>query len=251
MLKNKQTILISTLVLLLLLPMLYLFIKTSGAPDLPKEQTVAVPPAQTNITSLENAVKTNPTFDNLINLSMGYINNQMPGKSIDYLKKALELNRNSAIAYNNLGVAYTMLQQYQNGMDACTKALQIDTSFQLAKNNLKWANDEKSKVIAAIQVQEHMDGGKKNTAFYIDYGLNYFKIGNYDKSIEIWNRIFDKEPKSTAALNNIGTAFMMKNQIDDAAALFKKALALEPDNALAKNNLAWAMGEKDKAAQKK
>jgi tetratricopeptide (TPR) repeat protein len=245
--KNKKVLWIFTVILFLLLPVFYLIYKTSDVPDVPQEQTIVNQPPSVDINTLENAVKTNPTFDNLINLSISYINNKMPGKSIEYLKNAIEINPKSAIAYNNLGVAYTMLQQYQNGVDACAKALQLDSTFQLAKNNFKWASDEKNKVLTAITLEEQTPENKKNTAFYIEYGLNYFKLSNYDKSIEIWNKVFDIEPKNTSALNNIGTAFMMKYQYDDAIVFFKKVIGLESNNSLAKNNLMWAMDEKNKA----
>jgi tetratricopeptide (TPR) repeat protein len=44
---------------------------------------------------------------------------------------------------------------------------------------------------------------------------------------------------------------MMKNQYDDAIALFKKVIELDPNNQLAKNNLAWGMDEKNKNSSKK
>ena len=68
-------------------------------------------------------------------------------------------------------------------------------------------------------------------------GLNYFKIGDYDKSITIWKTVLKMEPKSTMALNNIGTALMMKEQYDEAILLFNKVIALDPTNELAKVNL--------------
>lgn len=245
--ERTKVIKIVIIVFLFSLPLIYLFYNTRGLSEsaVPQNAT-SVQTSVNDIPILEKAVAENPTFDNLINLSLAYINNKMPGRSIDHLQKAISLNPNSAIAYNNLGVAYIQLQQYQNGMDACTKALQIDPSFQLAKNNLNWGIDEKNKVLAAIKVQEQIPQEKRNLAFYSDYGLNYFKIGDYSKSIEIWNKIFEIDKKNADALNSIGTAFMMKQQIDDAIVLFKKAIVFEPDNQIAKNNLAWALSEKEK-----
>ncbi len=235
------------LVLLLLLPLAFLLIKFMGSSDSAKEQATATQPQQVDIAALENAANTNPTFDNLINLSLAYINNQAPGKSIGYLKKAIELNPKSPIAYNNLGVAYIMLKDYSKGIEACSAALQIDSTFQLAKNNLKWGMDEKNKLIAIIQEQEKVPNDKRDISFYVSYGMNYFTINEYDKSIEIWNNILKMDAKNTIALNNIGTALTLKKDYDNAISTFKKVLELEATNQLAKNNLAWAMDEKNKA----
>lgn len=240
----KNKILLGITLALLAFPLLFLVYKSNNAKPLEEKPAVAV--VSTDIGSLEALVQKDPSFDNLVNLSMAYVNNQMPGKSIDYLKRAIQLNPNSAIAYNNIGVAYTMLQQYQNGIDACTKAVQIDTSFQLAKNNLRWASDEKNKILVSIAEYEKVETVKRDVAFYTSYGLCFFKIGDYGKSIEIWNKIFELDVKNVTALNNIGTAFMMKGQIDDAVLLFKKAIELDPNNQLAKNNLQWASDEKAK-----
>ncbi|MDF2437253.1 MAG: tetratricopeptide repeat protein [Bacteroidota bacterium] len=244
---KSRNIKIAVISILLLLPIVFLLVKFSKSPDGAvdqKTQNAAAPPI--DIAAFENAVKSNPTFDNYIGLSNAYVNSNMPGKSVDPLMKAIELNPKSAIAYNNLGVAYTMLQQYNKGIEACTRALEIDSSFQLAKNNLNWANSEKKNVIAFLEKQSETPEASRDAQFYTNYGLAYLKLGDYDKSIEAWNQIFKYDPKSIVALNNIGTAFMMKNQVDDAVAVFKKAVEYAPEDQLSKNNLAWAMAESAK-----
>lgn len=248
--KQKRLITIVFVVLILAMPVVYLMYKSKGTAPVENEQAAAAPAAVNNIAELENLVTKDPSFTNLINLSMAYINNRKPGRSIDHLKKAIELKPTSAVAYNNLGVAYIMLEQYQNGIDACTKALELDPNFQLAKNNLKWGNDERAKTIKKIDEQLTVTNDKRDVKFYLDHGLNYFRIGDYGKSIEVWNKVFDLEPKNINALNSIGTAFMMKNQYDDAISIFEQALAINPNNQQTKNNLAWAKGEKEKTVKK-
>lgn len=243
---TKRNIIILGLTVCFLFPVVYLFFQTRNKPDISSEQMTVHQNVVQDISKLEQLVQTNPSFDNLLNLSIAYINQNMPGKSIDYLKQAITLNPKNAIAYNNLGVAYTMLQQYQNAIDACTIALTIDSTFQLAKNNLKWAGDEKNKIIQLIIEQEKTPANKRDAAFNIAYGLNYFKTGDYSKSIEIWSKVVEANPKNVDALNNIGTAFMMKGQVDDAIAIFSRCIQIEPENQLAKNNLTWALGEKEK-----
>lgn len=244
--KKGNAVKIAVIAILLLLPLVFLFVKFSSSSDPAAEKPANTAPATIDIASYENAVNANPTFDNLINLSNAYINSNMAGKSIDPLLKAIELNPNSAIAYNNLGVAYTMVQQYRNGIDACTKALQIDSSFQLAKNNLKWAASEKDNVVSFLEKQAQIPEKDRNVQFYINYGLSFIKIGEYDKSIEAFNKIFDYEPKSIVAYNNIGTAYMLSSRVEDGVAAFKKAVEANPDDQLSKNNLAWGMNELEK-----
>lgn len=244
--KKGRSIKIAIITALLLLPLIFLFIKFTSNSGPVTENSASTTPAPLDIAAYENAAKANPTFDNLINLSNAYINSNVAGKSIAPLLKAIELNPKSAIAYNNLCVAYTMIQEYNHGIDACNKALEIDSSFQLAKNNLKWATSEKNNLISYIEKQTQTPEKDRNVQFYVNYGLNYMKIGEYDKSIEAWNKIFETDPKSIVALNNIGTVLMMKSQVDEAASMFKKAVEINPEDQLSKNNLAWAMMEVEK-----
>lgn len=131
--------------ILFIIPIAYLFIfKNEVKKESAEIQQVNIPATNT-IEDLEKNARENPTFNNLIDLSVAYINNQMPEKSIEPLTKAMELNPSSAVVYNNLCVAYTLMKVYDKAIEAGTKAVALDPNFQLAKNNLAWAMDEKSK----------------------------------------------------------------------------------------------------------
>lgn len=245
--KQSKTIRTIVIVVLLLLPIAYIFYKTAGNSTPTPEQ--ATSQAQTiDIAAYEAVANATPSFSNLLNLSNAYINSGMAGKAIEPLKKAIELNPESAIAYSNLGFAYTIIQQYKKGIEFGQKAVQLDSTFQLAKNNLNWALTEQNKLLQAIAEVEKTPEDKRNTDFYIQYGLQYLKLQDYDKSIAIWNKILVTEPKNSAALINIGVAYMSKSQYDEAAKFFQKAVEANTNDQLAKNNLAWALDEKIKEA---
>ncbi|MES2287015.1 MAG: tetratricopeptide repeat protein [Bacteroidota bacterium] len=248
--KQSKTIRTIVIVVLLLLPIAYIFYKTAGNSSSTPEQ--AANQAQTiDVAAYENAAATNPTFSNLLNLSNAYINSGVAGKAIEPLKKAIELNPESAIAYSNLGFAYTIIQQYKKGIEFGQKAVQLDSTFQLAKNNLNWALTEQNKLLQAIAEVEKTPEDKRNTDFYIMYGLQYLKLQDYDKSIAIWNKILVTEPKNSAALINIGVAYMSKTQYDDAVKSFQKAIDANANDQLAKNNLAWALSEQNRVLAEK
>lgn len=244
--KQSKTIRTIVIVVLLLLPIAYIFYKTAGnstsTPEQATNQTQAI-----DIAAYEAVANATPSFSNLLNLSNAYINSGMAGKAIEPLKKAIALNPESAIAYSNLGFAYTVIQQYKNGIEFGQKAVQLDSTFQLAKNNLNWALTEQNKLLQSIADLEKTPEDKRNTDFYILYGLQYLKLQDYDKSIEIWNKILLTEPKNSAALINIGVAYMSKSQFGDAIKSFQKAVDANANDQLAKNNLAWALDEQNKA----
>ena len=244
--KQSKTIRTIVFLVLLILPIVYFLYKTKGTQPAPIEQA-ADQTKKIDIAAYESVANATPSFSNLLNLSNAYINSGMPGKAIEPLKKAIVLDPNSAAAFSNLGLAYTCIQNYQKGIEFGEKAVQLDSTFQLAKNNLNWARTEQNKLLEAITLLDKTPEKDRNSFYYITLGLNYLKLQEFDKSIEIFNNILVTDPKNSEALINIGVAYMSKLQYNDAIKHFQKAIDVNSNNQLAKNNLAWALGEKIKA----
>jgi tetratricopeptide (TPR) repeat protein len=165
------------------------------------------------------------------------------------LNAVLAENSNNAIAWNNLCVAHTLQQDYATGIDDCHHALAAQPGFQLAQNNLKWASDERDATIKTITAQEQTDTSKRDAAFYLDEGMNFLHVGNYDEAVHAWRRALDMDPRNAAAANDIGIAIMFQKHPAAAIPWFQKAIALDPSLQLAKNNLAWARQQEAKAAK--
>ena len=198
----------------------------------------------TKLSALEKEVSLNPTSDKIIQLTAMYINNNMPNKAFPYLKALIKKEPNNAYAYNNLGVANMMLKNYMQAIEACTKAAKLDSSFQLAKNNVQWAIGERNTVLKNIDSLAKINTAKKDNAYYMQLGLYYLQVGNYNNSILTWQTGLQQYPGSkTAYYNNIGSALVLKKQYQEAMTYFNKVLAIEPGNQLAKNNIDWAKSE--------
>lgn len=237
--KTNRYLLIVGVVILFSIPLVLIFFKPSG--DAANKAGVATP---ANITTLENQVKANPSYANLVNLSVAYVNSNQPSKAISYLKEALKKNPKSAIAYNNLGVVHIMLKNYETAIENCQKSISLDTGFALAKNNLKWATDEKNKVLISLQEMARIPEDKRDISFYIDAGIKYLSVGDYEDCIAVCYRGLGKDPGNIVLLNNSGTALMMQKKYEGAIVEFQKILEKDAGNQLAKNNMAWAMDEK-------
>ena len=54
------------------------------------------------------------------------------------------------------------------------------------------------------------------------------------------------DPRSVAAWNNLCVSFIKLGSFDQAIESCNAALAIEPTNELARNNLVWAQSEKSK-----
>jgi tetratricopeptide (TPR) repeat protein len=186
---------------------------------------------------------THSSADRQINLSLGYIRANQPGRALPLLDEVLAAQPNNAIAWNNRCVAHTMLMSYNLGIEDCKQALHIDPEFQLAKNNLKWSQDEFAKTQSAIAEQEQTPPTARNAAFYLAEGLNFMHMGGYDQAIRAWQRTLALDLRNALAANNIGSAYMAKGDSKTALAWFSKALALNPHLEIARNNVTWARSE--------
>lgn len=97
---------------------------------------------------LENMLeqlKTQPTADAYLNLSLEYYNLGDYEKCVEAAQQSLQLKPDYELAYNNICSAYNALKQYDKAIEACEKAIQIKPDFELAKNNLKLAKTENAK----------------------------------------------------------------------------------------------------------
>ncbi len=236
--------------LFLALPIVYLMMqdrpmRSVSAKDLPQSAQSA--PA-TSIPQLEGLVRSNPTAENRINLSLAFINGNQPGRAIPLLTAIVAEDKNNALAWNNLCVANTMQMAYNLALEECNNAIRIAPALQIARNNLKWAEDENKKALAALAAQEQVAPASRDANSYLAEGLNFLHVGNYDQAIKAWQRSLTLNPQDAGAANNIGIAYMSKRQPVVAASWFEKAISMDPGMELAKNNLAWA---KEEAAKEK
>lgn len=178
-------------------------------------------------------VAKNPTETNYINLSLEFYNKQMYRQCIDACREALKINPKSVLAYNNICTAYNMLGEYDNAIEAGKKALAIDPDNTLAKGNLQLALTKKEGANQLIQ-----DVNNNPTAEgYLNVGLNFHKQGNYAKAIENYELALKLNPNYALAYNNLCAAYNDQKQYDKALPYGEKAVKLEPKNSLYINNL--------------
>lgn len=195
------------------------------------------------IASEELKLAQNPSLNGYINLSVLYLNNNMPDKAILALENARKISNTNAVIYNNLAIAYGHKANYDSAVYFCRKAIAIDPSFQMAKNNLNWLISEQEK--DSLKWKEITEqAGEKSVNDMINYGLEFYASGNYNKAIEWWNEALKKDKNNSLVMNNIGSALIQLKQYDEAIQMITKAIQAEPENKLYKNNLKWAVDEK-------
>ena len=198
------------------------------------------------------SASTNPTSDSIsarIDQALHLIQANQPGKAVPLLEEVVASDPRNAVAWNNLCAANTMLMSYNIAIQDCGKALAIQPDFQLARNNLAWAQGEVRKTQKILADQEQTAPAKRDSAFYLEEGLNFLHLGDYAQAIAAWRHVPPHDAQGPLAANNIGTAYMFQHDPQQALGWFRKALQLNPTLTLAQNNIAWANEEIAKQQQ--
>ncbi len=78
-----------------------------------------------------------------------------------------------------------------------------------------------------------------NTEF--QEALKLHQSGNFADASILYNKILQKQPNHFNTISLLGTLNLQTGNLDTACVLLKKSLALNPDNAMAHNNLGSAL----------
>src|SRR6476659_2646336 len=84
----------------------------------------------------------------------------------------------------------------------------------------------------------------------VEFGIQVAQRGLWTEAIYRWERAAQLDPTYAAAFNNLAVAYEHEGQLSKARAAYDKALALEPNNALVRQNYDLFKEINDRAAQK-
>lgn len=102
-------------------------------------------------------------------------------------------------------------------------------------------------VATALPARADQRGAAKEQ---VDFGVQVAQRGLWREAIYRWERATQLDPTYAAAFNNLAVAYEQDGQLDKARAAYEKALALEPNNQLIKQNFDLFKELNDRAAQK-
>src|SRR5665811_1365595 len=114
----------------------------------------------------------------------------------EYYLKAIDLNPNVAVYYENLGLINEELLSWQEAADAYEKAVALDPTANL----------------------------------YNYLGLAYYSMKNYSAAIRNYVKAIELNKESAVFYNNLGLAYEYDGKIEEAEAAYLEAVKLEPDN---------------------
>ncbi len=84
-----------------------------------------------------------------------------------------------------------------------------------------------------------------NPQIYIAIARIYKSLGDEDKAFEQYQSLLAKQPKHIPALMGAAEILETKGEVKNATDYYEKILEIDPVNAIAANNLAWLIAERD------
>ena len=70
----------------------------------------------------------------------------------------------------------------------------------------------------------------------VEFGIQVAQRGLWKEAIYRWERAAQLDPTYAAAFNNLAVAYEHEGQLSKARAAYEKALALDPNNSLVRQN---------------
>ena len=85
--------------------------------------------------------------------------------------------------------------------------------------------------VAPLAADDRDDAKKQ-----VEFGITVAQKGLWREAISRWERAVKLDPTYAAAFNNLGIGYEHEGDLDKARGAYEKALELEPNNALIRQN---------------
>ncbi|MCL5124048.1 MAG: tetratricopeptide repeat protein [Deltaproteobacteria bacterium] len=111
-------------------------------------------------------------------------------------------------------------------------------------------SEAKNEIRARISGLEKMlAANPDNLEALIQLGNDYFDMGNYEKSVNIYQNALKIDPTNPEIATDMGVAYRRLGKTDESIKFFRKALEIDPNQALAMFNLGMVLRDDKKDLQ--
>ena len=161
-------------------------------------------------------------------------------KAVEYFQRATELDPTYALAYAWLAEAIVMRDEPLSSREkaAALKALQLDDSLAEAHLAVARTADLHDWTTAEREYKRALELKPNYTpalSQYAGYYLSY--VGRHDQAIAMLKRAVELDPRSLLARTRLGRRFFFARRYDEAIEQFKYVLEMKPDDLYARGNL--------------
>lgn len=167
--------------------------------------------------------------------------------SVTLFRRAVEIYPHNALAWNNLGVAYSRLGDFEEAARAYRRAVRYSPPMIEAFNNYGHALIQLGRYEPAVDVLAeavYYDREYANAIF--NRGVALAALGRHDEAAAHFERVTRLEPARAEAWNRLGIALAQSGEYEEAAEVFRKLIELAPGSPEGHANLGMVLLDLDR-----
>lgn len=167
----------------------------------------------------------------LYDLGLCYDKINDAGKSLLYYKKFLDIDPFAEHVWNNVGIIYTRLRQFDQACEAFDYSISINPQFLPAYFCKADLYTIQNRMFEAIDIYTDLlveDGS--NTRALCDLGNCFFRIGDLYEALRCFKHTLEIAMDCAAAWYGIGMVYFRQRKYVLSIGTFRKAIALDPEN---------------------
>lgn len=172
----------------------------------------------------------NKRIKSLLEMRLGSVFSDMEQISLALTnyEKAIEIDPNNSIAYNNLGILLKEKGELEKSEHMYKKVIALDPSFSAAYNNLGILLKEKGNLEEARRMYEKAIETDPNYAGnYNNYGVLLKEKGNLEEAERMYEKAIEIDSSYRKPYHNLAILLKNKGKIEKANRMLKKAKELE------------------------
>ena len=158
-------------------------------------------------------------------------------KEIEEYSKKIKEEPNNDVYYNNRGVAFDNLEEFDKAIEDYNKAIELepnDASYYNSRGNVYYFL--KNYETAIENYSQAISLNSEKGLYFYNHGISYYNLKEYEKTIEDYDKAIELEPNNASYWNSRGNTYYNLKEYEKAIEDYNKAIELKPNNASYWNN---------------
>lgn len=151
-------------------------------------------------------------------------------EAIKEFRKAIELDPNSAHAWDNLASVYSEKKQYREALEAHVKALALEPDSAGSHYNLASFLSLHGLDFAVAEYQQSIELEPDFPDAHLNLGLALADLGRTEEAVQAMKTAIELDPKDPLARQELAGLQMDEGDFRSAISLLKEVTRLEPEN---------------------